>query len=265
MTRTIPSSMGGILEDLELEQPTFVTIKQLAQLVERHRLRTPTRIVAARLRERGWLLATGQRGVWEFAPAATAGAYSRNDPLTPLRAFLAQRPTARCALTFQAAAWAHGFADRLPTRIEIAAAVTELARQLPSSVAASVFDPRLPYQELRGVPVLTADSILVHMTTKPGAVRSWTSALEWLPELATELSWQPLSLELTDRPAATRARTGYLLQGMRPDLAAAIREMVPPQGKTWFGPRGHLLRHDNTWQVADTSLPFDPRTLRTTA
>ena len=262
MTRTIPPSMGGILEELELEQPALVTSEQLAQLIEHHGLRTPTRIVAARLRERGWLLPTGQRGVWEFAPAAMAGAYSRNDPLMPLRAFLAQRPSARCALTLQAAAWAHGFADRVPTHIEVAAATTELTRQLPADVAASVFDPHLRYQEQRGVPVLAPESILVHMTAKPGAVRSWASALEWLPELAADLSREQLSLELADRPSATSARTGYLLQGMRPDLADAIRESRPLHGKTWFGPRGHLRRHDNTWQVADTSLPFDPRTLR---
>src|SRR5262245_64940489 len=104
-------------------------MSRLDELVRSAGIRTKTRTVAARLRERGWLLPTGQRGVWEFAPAATAGAYSRNDPLTPLRAFLAQRPTARCALTFQAAAWAHSLADRVPVRIEIAAATTALARQ----------------------------------------------------------------------------------------------------------------------------------------
>jgi hypothetical protein len=253
--------MGGILEDLELEQPMLVTSEQLAELAQRHGLRTPTRIVAARLRERGWLLPTGQRGVWEFAPAAVAGAYSRNDPLTPLRAFLAQRPTARCALTMQAAAWAHGFADRVPTHIEIAAATAELARQLPPGVTASVFDPRLDFQDLRGVPVLSSESLLVHMATKPGAVRSWTSALEWLPELAGALSRKPLLIELANRSSAACARTGYLIQGLRPDLASAVRELRPPHGKTWFGPRGSLLRHDNAWQIADTSLPFDPRTL----
>jgi len=257
--------MGGILEELELEQPMLVTSEQLARLVERHGLRTPARIVAARLRERGWLLPTGQRGVWEFAPAAVAGAYSRNDPVTPLRAFLAHRPTAHCALTFQAAAWAHGFADRVPTRIEVAAATAELARQLPATIAASVFEPHLDLQELRGVPVLAPESLLVHMATKPRAVRSWTSALEWLPELVGELSWERLSIELANRPAATSARTGYLIQGIRPDLASAVQELGPPHGKTWFGPRGPLLRHDNTWQVADTSLPFDPRTLRAAA
>ena len=113
--------------------------------------------------------------------------------------------------------------------------------------------------------MLAPESILVHMTAKPGAVRSWASALEWLPELVADLSWEELSVELADRPTATSARTGYLLQGMRPDLADAIRQSSPLRGKTWFGPRGHLRRHDNTWQVADTSLPFDPRTLRAAA
>jgi hypothetical protein len=265
MTRTIPPSMAGILEELELEQPVLVTSEQLAQLVERYGLHTPTRVVAARLRERGWLLPTGQRGVWEFAPAAVAGAYSRNDPVTPLRAFLAQKPAARCALTLQAAAWAHGIADRAPTHIEVAAATPELARQLPASIAASVFDPRLDFQHLRGVPVLAPESLLVHMTARPRAVRSWTSTLEWLPDLAAELSWERLSRELADRSAAIRARTGYLIQGVRPDLAGAVRELGPPHGKTWFGPRAPLRRHDNAWQVADTSLPFDPRTLAAVA
>ncbi|MDT5031236.1 MAG: hypothetical protein QOC94_1407 [Actinoplanes sp.] len=31
--------------------------------------------------------------------------------------------------------------------------------------------------------------------------------------------------------------------------------------KTWFGGRRKIVRHDNRWQVADTLLPFDPRTL----
>lgn len=112
------------------------------------------------------------------------------------------------------------------------------------------------------MPVLAPESLLVHMATKPRVVRSWTSALEWLPELVGELSWERLSIELANRPSATSARTGYLIQGMRPDLASAVRDLGPPHGKTWFGPRGPLLRHDNAWQIADTSLPFDPRTLR---
>ncbi len=265
MTRGISSSMAGVLEQLELDQPALVTSADLTRLLEAQGVRTPARIVAARLREEGWLLPTGRRSVWEFAPAAAAGPYSRNDPVTPLRAFLSQRPSALCGLTFQAAAWAHGIADRAPARLEVAAANADLARQLPDRLAASVFSPRLGYVQHRGVPVLPLESVLVHMTTRPSAVRSWESAREWLPDLAAELSWDALVHELEGRTAAVRARTGYLLQGMRADLAAKIHAIGVPRSKTWFGPHGPLLRHDAQWQIADTILPFDPRQLRAPA
>lgn len=254
--------MASILEELELEQPTLVTSQRLAQLVERHGLQTPTRVVATRLRDRGWLLPTGRQGVWEFAPAAVAGAHSRNDPAMPLKAFLAQRPTSRCGLTFQSAAWAHGIANRVPSRIEVAAVSARLASQLPAGVAASVFDPHLDYQTRRGVPVLAVESVFVHMVARPGKIRSWESALEWLPELAAELAWSSsLETELEGRPVATRVRAGYLLQGLRRDLSDKIRDSTPPHGKIWFGARGPLRRHDSVWQVADTLLPVDPKKL----
>ncbi|QPZ37453.1 type IV toxin-antitoxin system AbiEi family antitoxin [Paramicrobacterium chengjingii] len=261
MTRSISRAMGGVLEELELEQPELVTSEHLDRLVQQQGLRTPVKVVAARLRERGWLLPTGRRGVWEFAPAAVAGAYSRNDPVMPLRAFLAERPDARCALTFQAAAWAHDAADRSPARPEVAAVTSELARQLPAALAGTVFKPCLDYQDIRGVPVLAIESLIVHMAARPKAVRSWSSALEWFPELARRPVPDLLMKELSGRPASIRARTGYLLQGLRPDLAVAIRELAPPAGKTWFGSRGPLRRHDAAWQIADTLLPFNPREL----
>lgn len=54
-------------------------------------------------------------------------------------------------------------------------------------------------------------------------------------------------------------RAAYLLSGLRLDLAEQLQSAS--KGKVWFGPRGPLLRHDYRWQVADTLLPFDPRTL----
>lgn len=261
MSRTIPPSLAGIMGDLELEQPTLVTTDHLAELVHRHGVLTPPKVVAARLRDRGWLLSTGRRGVWEFAPAAVAGAYSLSDPVMPLRAFLASRPDARCALTFQAAAWAHGVADRVPSRPEVAAASADLARQLPSMLSPSAFDPHLDYLILRGVPVLAAESIVVHMAARPADVRSWASALEWLPELAGMVRSDALSRELGGRTASITSRTGYLLQGLRPDIAAFLHARAASKGKVWFGPRASLKRHDAHWQIADTLLPFDPRTL----
>ena len=261
MARSIPPSLAGIMEDLELEQPTLVTTDHLTELIHRHGVLTSPKVVAARLRSRGWLLPTERSGVWEFAPAAVAGAYSQSDPVMPLRAFLASRPGARCALTFQAAAWSHGLADRVPSRPEVAAATAGLARQLPSALAPSAFDPRLDFVALRGVPVLALESIVVHMAARPADVRSWASALEWLPELAGMVQREALRRELEGRPASVTSRTGYLLQGLRPDLASSLHAHPRARGKVWFGPRAPLKRHDATWQIADTLLPFDPRTL----
>jgi len=157
MTRTIPASLAPVLEQLELEQADLVTMAHLDELVRSADLGTQTRTVAARLRERGWLLATGQRGVWEFAPAAVAGAHGRAGPTRLLRAALA-RTEIRCGLTFQAAAWALGLADRAPPRAEVAAADDRSATQLPDALDVSVFMPRLPYGTAKGVPVLQAAS-----------------------------------------------------------------------------------------------------------
>ena len=257
MTRTIPASLAPVLEQLELEQADLVTMSRLDELVRSAGVGTQTRTVAARLRERGWLLPTGQRGVWEFAPAAVAGAYSRGGPTRLLRAALA-RTDVTCGLTFQAAAWALGLADRAPVRVEVAAADDRSAAQLPAALDVSVFMPGLPYGTAKGVPVLRPASVLIHMAATPARVRSWASALEWLPEVAAEATADDVLAELDARPATISARAGYLLQGLRPDIAARI---VGPKTKTWFGWRGKLVRHDSRWQVADTLLPFDPRAL----
>ena len=115
MTRTIPASLAPVLEQLELEQADLITMSHLDEVVRSAGVGTQTRTVAARLRERGWLLATGQRGVWEFVPAAVAGAYSRGGPTRLLRAALS-RTNIVCGLTFQAAAWASGPAWAARTR-----------------------------------------------------------------------------------------------------------------------------------------------------
>jgi hypothetical protein len=80
LTRSIPPSLAPVLERLELDDARLVTTERLAELLRQAGVRTAPRTVAARLRDRGWLLATDQRGVWEFAPAALAGAHSRIGP-----------------------------------------------------------------------------------------------------------------------------------------------------------------------------------------
>jgi hypothetical protein len=253
--------MAGVLATLEYERKRLITTDMLTAILQKEKVATPTRVVAARLREKGWLIATACRGVWEFSPAALAGTYSQGDPMTPLRSFLLLNPGEKCALTFQAAAWASGFADRIPMRPEVASATVQTARRLPNCLNSSVFQPALAPVLLKYVPVFAPESVFVHMVAKPTNVRSWSSAVEWLPTLMMELSEEKLLIELQSRHATDKARAGYLLQGTRPDLSDRIFERFPPQYKTWFGPRGPLHRHDNRWLIADTLLPFDPKKL----
>ncbi|MFN8077538.1 MAG: type IV toxin-antitoxin system AbiEi family antitoxin [Kineosporiaceae bacterium] len=232
----------------------------MRDLVEQHGIRSDPKLVALRLRQKGWLLPTGVRGVWEFAPGAHAGPYGHGDPLGGLKAFRLLHPRMPVSVALSTAAWAHGLADRLPTTIEVA---VPPHTRVPSSLAAVArvmrFETRLPSVELKGESVHRPESVLVHLAQRPGDIRSWASAVEWLPELAAGVDATLIHEELSGRPPATRSRLGYLLQTLRPDIAARL---VPEKAnKTWFGPRGPLLRHSQRWQVADTVLPFDPASL----
>jgi hypothetical protein len=149
----------------------------------------------------------------------------------------------------------------VPSKLEIAVFQRKDASKFSQTMSAYIYPPRLDYNTIRAVPVLATESIVVQIAYRPSIIRSWSGALEWLLELAAELNKGNLLRELTDRPGATVARTGYFLQGMRPDLADAIYSQFPIVNKTWFGPRAVLRNHDNHWLVADTILPFDPREL----
>jgi predicted transcriptional regulator of viral defense system len=261
LTRTIPPTSAKILEHLELNQPKLVSTADLESLRNEVGIKTPARVIAARLRDKGWLLPTSSRGVWEFVPAAVAGPYSENDPLTPLKAALLKNPNTKCGLTFQTAAWLYGFADRVPSKLEVAVINRNTPVGFNQKMQVSVYIPRLAYNAIREVPVLAIESIFVQLAHRPSVIKSWSGVLEWLPEVAADISEDKLLYELKDRPLATIARTGYLFQGMRLDLADTIYNNYPIVNKTWFGPRGTLKNHDNHWLVADTILPFDPKKL----
>ena len=78
--RPLSPTLAAVVEELELDQPVVVTADDLSGIVARHGLGTPVKVIAARLRGAGWLLPTPQRGVWEFAPGAHAGAIGHGDP-----------------------------------------------------------------------------------------------------------------------------------------------------------------------------------------
>ncbi len=263
MARTISRGLSLVLEELELERPQLVTISQLAELCEKTNVRTPAKVVASRLREKGWLLATSQRGVWEFAPAELAGPYSSADPLLPIKARATTHPDERLALASQTAAWALGLADRVPAVLDV---VFERApATIPSGVHASTYRPNIPIKKAKGIAVLAPESIVVHMAQRPSALRSWQGVAEWLPDVAYELNTAAMLDELKNRPQSVAVRTGYLLQGMRPDIAKTIMKAYPPRSKVRFGTgtaARTTTRNDERWQISDSTLSFDPREMK---
>ncbi len=199
MARTISKGLAPILERLELGRPQVVTPRDIEKICAEKSAATEPRIVAARLKNAGWLLPTGVRGTWEFAPAELAGAFPSYDPLLPVKA--------------------------------------------------------------KGTLSLAHEAVLVQMAERPSSVRSWSSAEEWLPHVMAEMTVDATLEELRDKSTATVQRTGYLLQGARPDIADTIFKARPPRSIAHFG-QGATLRSCAKWMIADATLPWDPGRLK---
>ena len=259
MTRTISNSLAGILQELELERPLLVTKEALSDLKDKYHVASSVEVVAARLKEKGWLLSTDIQGVWEFIPAEVAGVYSTNDPLLYFRAFQAKYPTVKCALTFQSAAWIYGDSNRAPSDVYVSVEDYRSARLLNERVYVSVFRPNLPYHVISNVTVLARESVIVQMASRPSSVPSWSSVPEWLNGFCAELSPEGVYEELANRSPFVSQRLGYLIQSARPDIADVIYKNTKPKSNAWFGERKRSLRYDKRFMVADTHLSFDPR------
>lgn len=251
--------MAKILERLELDRPLLITSRELDAMLQEEGIATPVAVFAARMREKGWLLPTGQRSVWEFAPASYAGAYSTGDKFLPLQAFMAAHDNLRPMLTGHSAAWAFFLANRMPVHVDVVLPHPPARIAVPEGIRIHAYEPRLAPIEVKGVLSLALESVVVHMAARPSQVYSWQSASEWLPEIAYDITSERVIEELAGRPQSVVARTGYLLQGMRPDIAKSVHDLLRRPSKVRFGPRKKSRRNDEHWGVSDTLLPFDPR------
>lgn len=263
-TRSIPPALAPFLERLELERPGAITTVELAALGDQAGIATPINVAIQRLAQRGWLLPTGVRGVWEFAPAERAGPYSEGDPLLRLRAALAVTAGLNAAVALGSAMWLRNLADRAPDTPEVA---LPMRAHIPAALARGYrivrFDAQLPVGAVRGIPVHAPATVLVHMAHRPRDVRSWAAMLEGLHGLVEASSEEEIAIELQNRPHATHARLAYLLSGVAPSLVERLA--IKPAGRVWFGPRTAVRRYDARWNIADTVLPFSPAEVVRTA
>ncbi len=290
--RVVSRGLAGVLAELELAQPTVVSLSEVAELATRAGLKTPPAVVAGRLRRYGWLLPTGQRGMYEFAPGAHAGPYGHGDPFLTFRAALASREF-DAAIALQSALWLYGLSDRAPNKHELAASPDAA---VPDSVMRQMrvvrFRAQLEPKLVNELPVHHAASVLVHLAAKPAAVRSWPVFADSLAELVglATLTDEPsesaatrrlkrhadhpdgrhggddallesVRIELVGRSRATTARLAYLLGGVAPEVANRLQPQ-PATGVVYFGPRQPSRRFSARFNVADTLLPFDPAHLQ---
>lgn len=240
----------------------MVTRAGLTKMLAELGIATPIEKVVSRLRTRGWLLPTGVRSVYEFAPGERAGPYSEGDALLALRATLIHAPELPLAVALGSALWLINIADRRPERPELA--FPRNPQVLPIGLRRSCRIVRhtwhLAPAIVRGVPIHRPATILVHLAHRPSHVRSWSAMMESLPALVALASEPEVLQEIADRPHATKIRLAYLLSALAPQLAAAVS--AKPGGKVWFGPRGKLRRHNAALNVADTILPYSPNELK---
>jgi hypothetical protein len=253
--RDITSTLAPLLQILELEQPPVVATPQLRDWAQDAGVTWPVGVVIRRLRERGWLLDLKTRGVWEFAPAARAGAFGGGDPLVELRATLKRDPDAPFAVAAESAAYLLGLASRRPAREVIG---TPSGIRVPTALKGyriARWSPSTPTTERSGLPVWTTTTLLASMAAMPATYADWPNVGEWLPSAARDVDIGALATELHGRPRSAWARAAYLLDcGGREDTADTLLEMAPAgAGPYYLGGRGRSARYDSKYDVVDST------------
>lgn len=254
--RVVQPSVAAVLEALELEQPQVVTTDDIDELRRTTGTTSSTRYVIELLTDEGWLLSLRSRGVWEFAPAARAGAYGSGDPHIELRATLRKRPDLPVALAEETAAWLHGLSGRPPTRDVLAA--PEGLRLPPALATYRVVraTTHVEAERRNGLPVWGVDTLLVAMADRPGSYRDWPNVTDWLSQAVARATGDGLRAELQDRTRAAWMRLAYLLdRGGDSALATELIGLAPPgQGPYYLGPRSAHGTYHARFDVIDSSL-----------
>src|SRR5665648_315341 len=184
--RNITPTLANVLELLELEQPQLVSSEDLARYAREADVGWSTQLLVRRLRERGWLLDTGVRGVWEFVPAARAGAYGSGDRFSQIRAALHRDPGLPLAIASESAAFLLGYSSRVPAK-EVVAVPRDVS--VPPALRKGRvirWDGPCKTAEVYGLPVWTVDTLLVAMSSRPSAYHDWPNVGEWLSVAARD-------------------------------------------------------------------------------
>jgi hypothetical protein len=212
-SRTIPRFLAPITEQLELNQPELVTVKSLHEYAESSGVLLPAPRIAFELKQRGWLLPTSARGVYEFSPGANAGAYSRGGKLLDIKVVSLANPTVRWFYSHQSALYMHGIAKQMPDKPQITIQGNNY-HDIPFAfrkITSFTFKSNLEEMVINGNPVAHIETLLVQICAKPNQVSDWGLYYDLLEDIWSSCDSKILKNELVGRKNATQIRLKKLL------------------------------------------------------
>lgn len=257
VARTIPPSLASVVEQLELDGASIVTVADLARISGPNPSDDAARQVAYELQRAGWLGRLRTKNAWEFLPGARGGPIGSEDRLVEFRARRATDPGWGGVLAMESAATLHGLAQRLPAQEVVALPHGET---FPKALSGDWRYVRLDLGPngatlVNELPTWTVDALIVGVATRPSGYRDVAGLGQWLELAAERVDTEAVIDLLKTQNAATRQRAAYLLS------AALFREKVdevlrayPPHQPVWLGPRTTGGHFDRRCLVNDTLL-----------
>lgn len=261
MTRSIPTSVAKIVQQLELDGDLLITLGRLAEVMADVGMTYQTaevRTLAYDLQRNGWLGPLRTRGAWEFLPGARAGAYGSGDRFIEFRAQQAVDPDWGGVLAMESAASVLGLAQRLPRKEVVALpAQTRLPKALAHDWRA--VHVAVPVRGLTSVDELRSwnlEGLILGIAARPSGYEDVAGLGQWLPAAVERVDVDTLISMLREVNPTTRQRTAYILGAAGGDAArTAIVAKYPPMATVWLGPRvAGASVFDTETNVNDTLL-----------
>jgi predicted transcriptional regulator of viral defense system len=217
MLRTIPKYLASIIEQLELDQAELLTIKD----IQRYAVSVDSTIQAPRiafeLKNRGWLIPTFARGVYEFSPGANAGAYSKGGMLSNIKAVALANPEIVWCYSHQSALYFHKIVAQMPDKPQITIKCNSI-KNVPyafTKLTNNVFYSQLEPIIINGNPVEQIETLLVHICAKPSSVNDWFIYEENIRDIWYKCDIHKLHQELAKQSNNTRNRLKQLLRTIK--------------------------------------------------
>lgn len=257
MARTIPPSLASVVEQLELDGASIVTVADLVHFGSPKMSEVAARHIAYELQRAGWLGRLRTQNAWEFLPGARGGPIGSADRFIEFRARRAADPTWRGVLAMESAATLLGLAQRVPAQEVVALPRDE---PFPKAFAKDWRYVRIDLgpgstTHINTLPTWTLDALLVGVAARPSGYRDVAGLGQWLELGAQRADVGQVIALLKSQNAATRQRAAYLFSAaLFNDKAAEVLRAYPARQPVWLGPRTSGGHFDGRCQVNDTVL-----------